>query len=452
MSNRLLIATDESNRWKDQDGRLHVRWTNISKATVNPYYGREIPGYEALGLDSSRVYQLWRHPDELAKAAPTFNGIQLMSSHIGVDARNPQEEHVAGALGTETEFRPPYLGNSLTIWRAEDIAYIESGKKCQLSMGYYYDPDMTPGEIQGLRYDGIMRNIRANHGALVEEGRAGPDVIVADERLARMPALASRKALLIKGALASYLRPKLMVGTSLALDSALGSVNRLNWQTEKPKVLAAIMAAATPKLAKDMKLDDLQMALDRMDEEEDGEAEDDDLEAEDEADEDDDDDKKKKLAMEKKAKDMKRAKDKAARDAKRVVDAKAAEDAEEEDEEEDEAERKKEAKDSKKAMDAMSAGIRRDVVAQMAAAVEAREIVRPLIGQVALALDSAEAIYKLALDAAKVPLSGVPAAAFRAMVGMLPKPGQGVRALALDSSSVDSLMSKFPNASRIRIL
>ena len=324
-------------------------------------------------------------------------------------------------------------------------------------MGYYYDPDMTPGEIQGLRYDGIMRNIRANHGALVEEGRAGPDVIVADERLARMPALASRKALLIKGALASYLRPKLMVGTSLALDSALGSVNRLNWQTEKPKVLAAIMAAATPKLAKDMKLDDLQMALDRMDEEEDGEAEDDDLEAEDEADEDDDDDKKKKLAMEKKAKDMKRAKDKAARDAKRVVDAKAAEDAEEEDEEEDEAERKKEAKDSKKAkdrkaMDAMSAGIRRDVVAQMAAAVEAREIVRPLIGQVALALDSAEAIYKLALDAAKVPLSGVPAAAFRAMVGMLPKPGQGVRALALDSSSVDSLMSKFPNASRIRNL
>ncbi|MFY3690853.1 DUF2213 domain-containing protein, partial [Achromobacter xylosoxidans] len=34
----------------DVDGRMHVEISNISKATVNPYRGSEIPDWEALGL------------------------------------------------------------------------------------------------------------------------------------------------------------------------------------------------------------------------------------------------------------------------------------------------------------------------------------------------------------------------------------------------------------------
>ena len=34
------MALDKSLRSYDQDGRMHIAASNISKATVNPYYGR----------------------------------------------------------------------------------------------------------------------------------------------------------------------------------------------------------------------------------------------------------------------------------------------------------------------------------------------------------------------------------------------------------------------------
>ena len=49
---RVAVAFDRgSARSYDAEGRLHVHTTNISKANVCPYIGREIPNSEALGLD-----------------------------------------------------------------------------------------------------------------------------------------------------------------------------------------------------------------------------------------------------------------------------------------------------------------------------------------------------------------------------------------------------------------
>src|SRR5215475_3288873 len=71
---RVAVAFDRgSARSYDAEGRLHVHTTNISKANVCPYIGREIPNSEALGLDPDKVYRLLRHPDELRAAAPSFN-------------------------------------------------------------------------------------------------------------------------------------------------------------------------------------------------------------------------------------------------------------------------------------------------------------------------------------------------------------------------------------------
>ena len=43
------IALDASVRTIDANGHLRVEKTVISKAAVNPYYGREIPGCDELG-------------------------------------------------------------------------------------------------------------------------------------------------------------------------------------------------------------------------------------------------------------------------------------------------------------------------------------------------------------------------------------------------------------------
>ena len=178
---RARFAMDKSVRSFDAEGRMHVGLCNISKATVNPYNGSEIPGWRHLGLDPNKVYRLLRHPEELAKAASTFNGIQLLIKHVPVNASDHQADEIVGTTGTDAVYEHPYLKNTLVIWSQDGIDAVQSKQQRELSSGYRYVPDMTPGVYEGQQYDGVMRDIRGNHVALVEEGRAGPDVYVCDE-------------------------------------------------------------------------------------------------------------------------------------------------------------------------------------------------------------------------------------------------------------------------------
>lgn len=176
------IAFDKASvRSFDADGRMHVAKTPISKANVCPYYGREIPGFEELGLDANKVYRLYRDADELAKGAATFNNLPLLRRHVQVSADDPQKDDVVGSIGSDVSFDAPYLTSSLCVWDAEAIAMIESGALDELSSAYRYNAVMEPGTSpDGEEYDGRMTEIQGNHLALVEVGRAGPDVVVAD--------------------------------------------------------------------------------------------------------------------------------------------------------------------------------------------------------------------------------------------------------------------------------
>lgn len=175
------IAFDRASvRRYDVDGRLHVAMANISKANICGYLGAEIPGAEEMGLDLARVYQLLRAPEELAMGASTFNNLPLLNRHIPVSAAKPEKEFIIGSTGTDASFEAPYLRNSLVIWDAKGIEGVESDEQREISCGYRYEPDMTVGEYEGQRYDGVMRNIRGNHVALVKTGRAGPDVVIGD--------------------------------------------------------------------------------------------------------------------------------------------------------------------------------------------------------------------------------------------------------------------------------
>jgi hypothetical protein len=178
-------APDKSVRQYDVDGRLHVAVANISKANVCGYKGTEVPEYQALGLDPNAIYQMLRDPDELRKAAPTFNGLPILSQHVPVSATAHRPDLVIGSSGTNAEFVAPYLQNSLTIWSAKWIEAIESGEQRELSCGYHYRCIMQPGVFQGVRFDGRMVDLVGNHIATVPEGRAGDDVVIGDRALRR---------------------------------------------------------------------------------------------------------------------------------------------------------------------------------------------------------------------------------------------------------------------------
>lgn len=180
--NRRELAFDAamSKRRKDENGFLHVESSPISKATVNPYQGREIPKWQDLGLSPDGIYYGLRDPDELKKAAGTFNGLPVLLGHYMESAAEPQREKRVGSTGTDAAFEAPYLMQSLSITDKEAIEQIENGAAREISCAYRFDPDMTAGEYDGVNYDFVIRNIRGNHVALVEDGRAGPDVAVAD--------------------------------------------------------------------------------------------------------------------------------------------------------------------------------------------------------------------------------------------------------------------------------
>ena len=235
------IAFDKASvRTFDADGRMHVARTPISKANVCDYYGREIPGSEKLGLDQNKVYKLYRDPAELEKGAATFNRLPLLRKHIQVSADDPMKEEVVGSIGSDAAFEAPYLNASLCIWDSEAIAGIETGQIEELSSAYRYVPVMEPGVTpEGDKYDGRMTEIRANHLALVERGRAGPDVVVADSN--PFPKESTVKKTKLGHALTVALSA---ASPKLAQDSALpkllgGAVKKT---FDKPAVIKALLA------------------------------------------------------------------------------------------------------------------------------------------------------------------------------------------------------------------
>lgn len=182
---RTAIAFDRSARHRDADGRLHVANCRISAARVNEYVGKEIPNYEQLGLKADKLYPLYRDPEELKRAAPTFNNVPLLLDHVPVSVDDPALELICGAI-SNVRYEHPYLIGDLAVWSREAIDAIESGERKELSAAYRYVLDMSPRgsgvHRSGQRFIGTMRNLAANHVALVAEGRAGPDVVVADRK------------------------------------------------------------------------------------------------------------------------------------------------------------------------------------------------------------------------------------------------------------------------------
>jgi len=167
-------------RMETIDGHLVVTGCHITKANVCPYLGAEIPNSEALGLKPDKIYNLYRDAAEIQAAKETYNRIPLLMQHVAVSADSPQQFLTVGTA-SNARFTHPYLDADLTIWTREGIEAIESGKQRELSCGYRYVCDLTPGTTpEGEKYDGRMTQIVANHIALVEAGRAGPDVMVAD--------------------------------------------------------------------------------------------------------------------------------------------------------------------------------------------------------------------------------------------------------------------------------
>ena len=257
----LKLALDrDSVREYRRDGQLVVKRAHITKANVCPYRGDEIPGWEKLGLESDRIYNLFRDPEELKKAAPSLNGVQLLIVHKPVNAEDHAPNEWVGNLGSDAEFVEDdgenYLDNSLFVQAQKGIDAIENGNQRELSAGYHYKPDMTPGNFRGTAYDGVMREIEFNHVALVSDGRAGPDVVVGDSaekvKMSKPTRLAAFTIALTSAAVA----PLLAMDKKLELKVGdFKDITSKNFKERKPAIIDAVRGALDGKLRKGLALD-----------------------------------------------------------------------------------------------------------------------------------------------------------------------------------------------------
>jgi uncharacterized protein len=446
------IALDRASvRTTDADGRMHVSVTNISKANVCPYLGREIPDFDKLGLDPDRIYQLYRDPEELKKGAATFNNIPLLIKHAQISADDPQLDKVVGTTGSEAEFVTPFLRNSLAVWTREGIDLIESEKQKELSPAYRYRAVMTPGHTpQGEAFDGRMVDLIGNHVAIVPEGRTGPDVVVGDaahpslQEVFQMSKLLSRKAALSHGAMMVYLLPKLAADAKIDLTPLFKGVTAKNFKEQKPAIIKGLGTLTKGKLARDASIEDVAKLLDSLDGVDPAEAKDEEVEA-DPTDTTMDSDPieglrkylgecgmdaegiEKACAMMKPKATDESPEEKEAREKKEKETAGATD-----------IDKDKDMKDmvSKSAMDAAiklatqrgeknakdAAKIAEDATMKRLADIRiAERAVESLIGKPAVALDSADKIYAAALTANDVKIEGVDPSAFPAMVELLVK-------------------------------
>lgn len=156
---------------------------------------QEYRGYE-VGKPDKDIVRVYRPADEVfsddAMHSFAHRPVTLGHPDVAVTADNWKQFSV-GQTGDEVDGRDgKFIRVPLVLMDASAIRSIEDGTR-QLSMGYTCDLDWTAGETpDGLQYDALQRNIRANHLAVVSAARGGPELKIGDKD---MPEIKTRTIL-----------------------------------------------------------------------------------------------------------------------------------------------------------------------------------------------------------------------------------------------------------------
>lgn len=178
LKDRLDIS---SKRTYTDEGFLRVP-AKISRTGTQVYLAME------LGLtdrDPKEPVVVYRPPEEVftEDSLNSFASKPVTDNHPPelVNAKN-SKDFLVGMSGPEVIQDGDFVTTILNITDETAIKNIESGK-VELSNGYTADMEFVSGFTpDGVAYDAIQRNIKGNHIAIVDRGRAGPSCRVADKQ------------------------------------------------------------------------------------------------------------------------------------------------------------------------------------------------------------------------------------------------------------------------------
>ena len=190
---RDLVTVDASRRVKTGDGYLYAPGHLARAGNVQAYRASEL----GLDGDPNRVVRLLRPPEEVfsVDAIKSFEAAPVTLNHPAegwVTAKNWRNLTRGEAVGLGQDGE--HLAGELRVRDEEAVRAIETKDKEQLSAGYAFDLDPTAGTSpNGEAYDGIQRNIRGNHFAIVGAARGGNTCRIADEKPNQETHMSTRK-------------------------------------------------------------------------------------------------------------------------------------------------------------------------------------------------------------------------------------------------------------------
>lgn len=170
-----------SSREITAEGYMVARNCTLARTGVQTYRAYEL-GLDAEGMDPMRVIRLHRPAEEVfdQRSMASFESKPVTIEHPPVAVTADNWEQLAKGEARDVTRFGDMMTSTLLIKSKDAIDAVQSGKN-QLSNGYTFDLDMTPGTTaQGQAYDGVQRNIRGNHIAIVDAARCGSACRIAD--------------------------------------------------------------------------------------------------------------------------------------------------------------------------------------------------------------------------------------------------------------------------------
>ena len=150
------------------DGYL-VAEINCARAGIQQYHSSEIGGGNGLinvYRDESEVFAL----DSLA----SFVGKPVTDNHPPVEVKADNwKQFAVGSIGEGVLRDGEHIKVPVTLMDADTIKAVQNGKR-EISMGYTAELEWVDGVTpDGTAYQAKQKNIRINHLAIVDKGRAG---------------------------------------------------------------------------------------------------------------------------------------------------------------------------------------------------------------------------------------------------------------------------------------
>lgn len=162
-----------------QDGYL-VGDVRCSRTGIQQYLGVE------LGLPTSDVINVYRPESEVFSkdSLASYANKPISDDHpVEMITSDNWAKYGKGDIGSDIVRDGEFVSVSYKIMDGDTIAKVKAGK-AEVSMGYMAEIDFQDGVTpDGQAYQAIQKNIRINHLAIVDRGRAGSECGFSDNAI-----------------------------------------------------------------------------------------------------------------------------------------------------------------------------------------------------------------------------------------------------------------------------